>query len=423
MASVSAENYGGRVRYRIFFRDENRRRKSIRVTGITKKAAEAIAKRIHEIVSSRISGEPVSLATAEWLKGCPDNIHDRLSQAGIVKTRIRQSATVVDWVEQFIAERRGAVEARTVLNWEATRGKLSEHFAGVQLTDVTAVMADQFGRAMHQDFAKATAAGHIKRTKQFFKQARRSGLIDANPFDDVVAGVQANPERTRFIPVSDIARVIDACPDAEWRLMVALARYGGLRNPSETLSLKWTDIDWAAGMMRISSPKTKKQGKAFRMCLIFAELRSFLEDAEAIAKTGAVYCVERYRSQDVNLRTQFRRIIERAGVEKWPRLWHNLRASRETELTNRFPIHVVTAWLGNSPRVAEQHYLTVMPEHIAMAQVGNCEEGGAGGGAATDRNDRKRSETDDKKSRETSTCVVFPGIENDKSYARQDSNL
>ncbi len=42
-------------------------------------------------------------------------------------------------------------------------------------------------------------------------------------------------------------------------------------------------------------------------------------------------------------------------LKAWPRLFHNLRASRETELLREHPIHVVTAWLGNSPRIALKH--------------------------------------------------------------------
>ena len=60
-----------------------------------------------------------------------------------------------------------------------------------------------------------------------------------------------------------------------------------------------------------------------------------------------------------NLRTQFGRIIKRAGLQAWPRLFHNLRASLETELLRERPIHVVTAWLGNSPRIALKHYCMV----------------------------------------------------------------
>ena len=70
---------------------------------------------------------------------------------------------------------------------------------------------------------------------------------------------------------------------------------------------------------------------------------------------------------NANLRTQFHKIIERAGRTPWPRLFQNLRSSRETELAEQFPLQVVTGWLGNSPKVALRHYLQITDDHFAKA--------------------------------------------------------
>jgi hypothetical protein len=51
------------------------------------------------------------------------------------------------------------------------------------------------------------------------------------------------------------------------------------------------------------------------------------------------------------------RIVKRAGFESWSRIFHALRSSRETELARDFPLHVVTAWLGNTLKIAMRHYL------------------------------------------------------------------
>ncbi len=70
------------------------------------------------------------------------------------------------------------------------------------------------------------------------------------------------------------------------------------------------------------------------------------------------------------LRKQFLTILKRAGVSPWPKLFHNLRATRETELEDRFPSHVVCAWIGNSPQVAKKHYLQVTDAHFEKATAG-----------------------------------------------------
>ncbi len=69
------------------------------------------------------------------------------------------------------------------------------------------------------------------------------------------------------------------------------------------------------------------------------------------------------------------RIIRRAGVPAWPKLFHNLRASRETELAAEYPIHVVCAWVGHTVQIAAKHYLTVREEDFQRAAEGGTDSG------------------------------------------------
>jgi hypothetical protein len=71
--------------------------------------------------------------------------------------------------------------------------------------------------------------------------------------------------------------------------------------------------------------------------------------------------------RNCNLRTRFLKILKRAGVQKWPRLFRNIRSSRQTELAEIFPSHVVCAWMDNSEDIAKKHYLQVIDAHFATA--------------------------------------------------------
>ena len=106
------------------------------------------------------------------------------------------------------------------------------------------------------------------------------------------------------------------------------------------------------------------------MVPILPELRKHLEDA---FDPESECCISRYQTSNLNLRKVFLDILAKAGPKPWPRLFHNLRGSLQTDLADRFPSHVVTAWLGNCERVARAHYLKVTSEHIATAtaQVGH----------------------------------------------------
>ena len=150
---------------------------------------------------------------------------------------------------------------------------------------------------------------------------------------------------------------MEAAPDASWRLLIALSRFGGLRIPSEVRELRWSDIDWDNRSMRIRSPKTERhEGGDVRTVPIFEELVRPLMDAFDVAREGEEYVVSELRSI-TNVNPQLRRIIERAGLEPWPRAWHNLRASRQTELVREYPINTACAWIGNSKLIASGHYL------------------------------------------------------------------
>jgi len=100
---------------------------------------------------------------------------------------------------------------------------------------------------------------------------------------------------------------------------------------------------------------------------LFPELRPYLEAAFERAAPGTVHVITRWRDTEKNLRTGLLRILHRAGLKPWPRLYQNLRSSRETELAESFPIHVVAEWLGNSPKTALAHYTQVTEEHYRKA--------------------------------------------------------
>ena len=81
------------------------------------------------------------------------------------------------------------------------------------------------------------------------------------------------------------------------------------------------------------------------------------------------------------------RNIERAGLIRRPKMFQNMRSTRQTELEDRFPGHVVCAWMGNSEAVARKHYLQVTDAHFdrsvsengAYTVQSRAELGGMGG--------------------------------------------
>lgn len=326
---------------------------------------------------SRLAGEDPPARIIAWLSEVGDELHERLVRADLTSSRTRSVPNVAAFVDQFI-QKRSSVKPATIRAWAQARNQLVSYFgADRRLDDITTGDAKDWMIELQskprvikgetvKGFAEATRRKWAGFAKQFFESAVDHGLIDRNPFRKLKSGSVANPARNEFISQTDTLKVIDQCPDAEWRLIIALSRFGGLRCPSEHLALRWEHILWNIDRINVMSPKTEHVGKAERVIPLFPELRPFLEAAFEDAPEGAEFVIHRHRGVG-NFRTQMTRLVRLAGLTPWPRIFHNLRASRQTELTDKHPEHVVCAWIGNTQSVARRHYEMVTDEHFDAA--------------------------------------------------------
>ena len=138
--------------------------------------------------------------------------------------------------------------------------------------------------------------------------------------------------------------------------------------PSELQEFTWSDILWDQKRIRIRDAKRSRPGKpVIRIVPMFPELRPVLAEAYEKRHDDSIYICPRARDGGKNPRTQMHRIIRRAGLTPWQRTFQNMRSTRETELAENFPMHVVNKWIGNTESVAVQHYLQVTKDHFDKA--------------------------------------------------------
>ncbi|MEQ9460431.1 MAG: tyrosine-type recombinase/integrase [Phycisphaeraceae bacterium] len=403
MASISNDPNGSR---RILFTDAKGVRRTLRLGKVSKRHAQATKVRVEDLVSSQLTGHNPSDDTSRWLSGIDDRLHSRLAAVGLIEGR--ESIALGQFLETYIAGRKD-VEPTTRATYRRAQKHLLAFFDNDRpLRSITSADAEAFSIALRteQKLAENTARRMVGRCRQFFQAACRRKLIDENPFEGLKATVQGNPERLRFISRTDAQKVLDACPNAEWRLLFALGRYGGLRIPSEIQELRWGDVDWDRMRIRITSPKTRKQGKGARELPIFPELVPYLREAFDAAPEGAEYLIPSYIGSNKNPGTHLARIIDKAGVTPWPKLWHNLRSTRQTELMQDHPAHVVAHWLGNTVAVAVKHYAQITDEHYDKAAQNPTQKM-----SATSRNDKKADST--QKSTESGTsgdCGIYQPV-------------
>ena len=119
--------------------------------------------------------------------------------------------------------------------------------------------------------------------------------------------------------------------------------------------------------MRVRSPKDENFRKGIREVPLFQEVRQVLDELHLVPDGGKFVIATNDRSSQKNPRTVFEKIRGKTGVDPWPRLMQNLRSSRETELAREYPLQTVTAWLGNTLKVALENDLQVREEDFTKA--------------------------------------------------------
>jgi integrase len=375
---------------RIDFYDSKGERRFIRIGKASMRDAEKIQSKIEELNAARINGNSLSTELAAWLAERPASFYAKLVALGLVAPRgdaatVSKHLRLEEFVDDQIARRKAKPATKEI--WRQGKLGLIRFFGPEKpLTEVTPGLADDYREFLlnmpttnnpEKTLAPMTVRKQLQFAKMIFRAALRHKLIASNPFEDVGIKAKKAEGRQRFITTDETKLLLDACSNQDWRTIIALSRWGGLRCPSEVLSQKIADIDWEKNRITVTSPKTEHHdGGGSREIPLYPELHDELLRACEAAPDGAVYLVnESYRKaaispsgwRNVNLRTTFEKIVKRAGLTPWPRLFHNLRSSRQTELEERFPTHVVCAWLGNSPDVVREHYLQMLDTYWGQA--------------------------------------------------------
>ena len=366
---------------RIQFVDATKTRRTLYLGGFSRRECERILTFVERLLSAQASETSPDRETSAWLGKVSDKLADKLAGVGLAPKRI--ITHLGPFLDEYVKSRLDVKPATKVV-WSHPIRNLKAFFGkDKRPEEIAHGDAEDFKQyLLNQKLSRTTVSKRIQFARMFFGELEKRDLIDKNPFADVSCTAVIKRERFYFVTREETARILDKCPDHNWRTIVALCRYGGLRCPSEILSLKWEHVIWDEKRIVVPSPKTEHhEGGDQRVIPLFPELVQYLDDSYHMAPEGAVYVISEmaYRRgsetprgwQNTNLRTTFQKIITRAGLTPWPRLFHNLRASRETELLDAgYPIQCVTTWIGNSPQIAKKHYLMVTEEHYQRATDG-----------------------------------------------------
>lgn len=400
-------------------------RVTIGIGRVPKKAAESYRIQIEHLVSASAGGYSIPTATAEWLTTINLRLRSRLEKLKLVEpaAEAQEDTTTSRLIDKYLSEL--ATKPRTVTRYRNQTQFLRDFAGGKSVSELTAGDGDRFLKWLRkkkkkngEPYAPNYISKIVKTSRQVFAYGAADNLLSVNPLAGVSAPERIDEERDYEITPEMTEAILQAA-NPKYRLIIALARYGGLRCPSELIGLRWSHILWDKDRFTVLSPKTEHCGKAKRLTPIFPELRRYLLEAQEIApeKEDRVFSDIH---EDTNLRTELDRILARAGVtEDVPRFFQNCRSSRQTELEADYPLHVVCRWLGNTESTARRHYLKVQEKHFAEAASAGMHQS-MQKMSAEGRNASQPKETTPAKRLER---AVSPAIGACGKYTRKDSNL
>lgn len=357
MASISTDALGNR---RLCFSRDKEKREAIRLGKIPLKVAEGIKTKVEAIIAYLRANLPMDGMIAEWLAGVDDRLYTNLVKRGLVPARAkREVTTLASFVDDYISKHL-KWKPNSVKNHKAARRWLVEYFGGSRdVRSITEGDAADWRLHLGNHLSENTLRRLCGFARQYFLAMEQRNFITKNPFGSMKnIVVKGNPDRFFFVTRQTAEQVMKALPDACWKLIFALARYAGFRTPSEHSVLCWSDIDWKAGRIICNSPKTGR-----RLLPLFPELVPHLKAMPR--HSDKVFGFD----GNINLSQQFKRYLKLAGITPWPKVFQNLRSTRETELMEQYPAHVVCAWIGNTEIVARKHYLQVTDEHFRNATL------------------------------------------------------
>lgn len=365
MASMSEVDEGRRI----YFKAANGSRQILYVSRMNKKKAEGVLRCINDLERCAVDGSIPSPSTTMWLADISADFHGKLSKHGLCQPRKAveppaAAVTLGGLIENFQRRPKWAKIAEgTRVNHRNSFRHILEYFgADRDAATISETEAEDMVETIEQRLAEATAARIAGAASMIMRYGVRSRLLQINPFEGTKRGSFVTPHKA-YVKAETCLEVIDACPDLETKLVVALARFAGLRTPSEPRVLRWVDVDWSGRKFYCDSPKTGP-----RYVPIVAELMPLLEQQfEAVPEGTEFVLPEVATAERSTYPHRITRVVERLNMERWPRLMHSMRASRQTDWNEVFPAHVTAAWMGNSPEVGDKHYNRMLDAHFEAA--------------------------------------------------------
>ena len=316
----------------------------------TSGSADRVSKIVTDILAHRKRGEVLPVDLFRRIESLPERLRKSFERSGLVGGA---TSWTLESLLQSFCETKSHLSQSTRSCYQATRARLSEFFKPeCRIDSIAKTDCERFMIYYLASHSACFASREIRRCQSIFRFAIQQDWLAKNPFDKIASRVDVNLDRQFYVDRETIDKVVACCQDDHDRLLLALARFGGLRIPSEIRHLRFSDF--AGSVIRIH--RDTKTGA--REVPLFGEIREiFVRLASGKQPSDLVFG---------NLGFFRKRIIaaiRASGMEQWAKLFVNLRSSRITDAVEcGYSEKTLDAIFGNTAAVRRIHYIQFRKE-------------------------------------------------------------
>jgi integrase len=245
-------------------------------------------------------------------------------------------------------------------------------FDEIRPDDVEAFIADkrQEGRAVK------SILNYVGLLNTLFAHGVKRGWCTSNPVRSIDKPRDRRDPEIRFLNQQELEALLDATPDdplgSVERVLYLAAAMTGMRR-GELLALRWRDVDWNAGLIRVrrtytrgqfGTPKTRRSVRAVPLAdRLSRELLPHHERSAYQGELDLVFCHPRSgRVLDPSrMRRRFQDAARCAGLR--PVRFHDLRHTFGTRMAAvGAPLRAIQEWLGHSDYRTTSIYADYAPD-------------------------------------------------------------
>jgi hypothetical protein len=348
------------------------------------------------ITSIRVSnefGEALSGDQIKFLASLPDKLHRKLAQLGFARkrqaTRSKDSFTLENVRNEFQEGR--DVKESTLDNEDRALDLLEGFFdKDKDVRDITELEAERCAKWLRKQrligtgkLASSTVSGHLRKITGLFTYMVKAKLIGENPFGNINKAMKRDKSKDCVVTVEEADDYINAVEHPQWKAIIAIARYCGVRGPSDLLYMQRKHVNF--DKKQVTFPSVKNGNRNCPMFPEVVEHFQWLCDREDAPNGYLFKDIEQGghgkkcswegarvsgKLKDLNLRKTPNDSYRRAtGKNPIPRFFKNCRATRVTDLIKKegFSQHTVCEWIGHTEEISKNHYQMMIEEDHSRA--------------------------------------------------------